>query len=124
MATKHAEGRIDFARFGKRSRSEINADAAAEKRAAGVTDNWTIARVHRDGVVTEIRMPQVKAIRETLGLTQSAFAKRFRLRLRTIQQWEQRRAVPDSPAILLLRAIEADPIFMARVAAEIERQLK
>jgi DNA-binding transcriptional regulator YiaG len=121
MATKNSEGRINFARFGKRSKAEIEADAAAEMAAAGVTHNWTIMRIHRDGVVTEIYMPKVKQIRAKLGLTQAEFAKRFRLRLRTIQQWEQRRAVPDSPAILLLRAIEADPAFMARVAAEIER---
>ena len=123
MVVKKTAGRIDFTRFGKRSQAEIDADAEAEMRAAGVSHHWTVARVHRDGKISEIRFPQVREIRQNLGLTQSEFAKRFHLRLRTIQQWEQRRAVPDGPAILLLRAIAADPAFMARVASEAEREL-
>jgi len=123
MAVKKAAGRIDDARFGKQSRAAIEADAAAEMRAAGVSHHWTVARAQRDGKTYEIRFPNVKEIREKLHLTQAGFAKRFRLRLRTIQQWEQRRAVPDGPAILLLRAIAQDPAFMARVATEAEREL-
>jgi putative transcriptional regulator len=54
-------------------------------------------------------VPNVKAIRHKLGLSQAAFAHRFGFSVRTVQQWEQGRAVPDRPARILLRVIETDP---------------
>jgi len=54
-------------------------------------------------------VPNVKAIRHKLGLSQAAFARQFGFSVRTVQQWEQGRAVPDRPARILLRVIETDP---------------
>lgn len=54
-------------------------------------------------------VPNVKAIRHKLGLSQAAFAHQFGFSVRTVQQWEQGRAVPDRPARILLRVIETDP---------------
>ena len=42
-------------------------------------------------------IPNVRAIRHKLSLSQAAFARRFRFSVRTVQQWEQGRAVPDRP---------------------------
>jgi DNA-binding transcriptional regulator YiaG len=42
-------------------------------------------------------LPDIKAIRQKLGLSQSAFANRFGFSVRTVQQWEQGRSVPDRP---------------------------
>jgi DNA-binding transcriptional regulator YiaG len=38
----------------------------------------------------------VRRIREKTGLTQDEFDERFGLNLRTVQEWEQGRAMPDS----------------------------
>lgn len=51
----------------------------------------------------------VQALRERLGLSQEAFATRYRLPLRTIQEWEQHRREPSEPARVLLHAIANDP---------------
>ena len=54
-------------------------------------------------------LPDVKSIRKKLGLTQAEFARRFGLSRRTIEQWEQGRAVPDRPARILLAVIDREP---------------
>lgn len=47
-----------------------------------------------------------RGIRLKLGLTQRAFAERFRLNLRTVEEWEQGRASPDQSTLVLLRVID------------------
>lgn len=54
-------------------------------------------------------MSDVKAIRQKLGLSQAVFARRFGFSVRTVQQWEQGRAIPDRPARILLKVIERAP---------------
>ncbi|MBD5654274.1 MAG: helix-turn-helix domain-containing protein [Candidatus Eremiobacteraeota bacterium] len=56
--------------------------------------------------------------REKLGLSQDEFAQRFGLSVRTLQQWEQSRRVPDAPAALLLRVIAREPRAVMRVVNE------
>jgi putative transcriptional regulator len=60
-------------------------------------------------------LPDVRRLRERLGLTQAEFAQRFGLSRRTVEQWEQGRAVPDRPARILLAVIERDPRVVERV---------
>jgi putative transcriptional regulator len=92
------------------------------KRVRATTDREIAAQIASDpdtapdmGGVKDMRrvynppLPDVKAIRAKLGLSQSAFARRFGFSVRTVQQWEQGRAVPDRPARILLRVIETAP---------------
>jgi putative transcriptional regulator len=65
------------------------------------------------------RLPDVRAIRRKLRLSQAQFAKRFGFSVRTIQEWEQGRALPDRPARILLRVIEKSPKTVARAVAEL-----
>jgi putative transcriptional regulator len=51
----------------------------------------------------------VKRVRARLGLSQSQFAARFRIPLRTLQDWEQKRYAPDQTAATYLHVIERDP---------------
>jgi putative transcriptional regulator len=62
--------------------------------------------------------PDVRAIRHKLRLSQAQFAKRFGFSVRTIQEWEQGRALPDRPARILLRVIAKSPKTVARAVAE------
>jgi putative transcriptional regulator len=63
--------------------------------------------------------PDVRAIRRKLRLSQAQFAKRFGFSVRTIQEWEQGRALPDRPARILLRVIARSPKTVARAVAEL-----
>ena len=62
--------------------------------------------------------PDVRAIRRKLRLSQTQFAKRFGFSVRTIQEWEQGRALPDRPARILLHVIAKSPKTVARAVAE------
>ena len=53
--------------------------------------------------------PQVKAIREKIGLSQSRFASLIGVSKRTLENWEQGRRHPTGPAKALLRIIDVDP---------------
>ena len=62
-----------------------------------------------DQLVNMRRVSRVKALRERLGMTQTAFAAAYHLPITTLRDWEQRRSTPDAPARALLLAIERDP---------------
>ncbi len=63
-----------------------------------------------------------KRLRWRLGLTQAAFAERYRIPLGTLREWEQHRSEPDQTARAYLAAIAADPegVHRALVAAAAE----
>lgn len=66
-------------------------------------------------VVRRPPAPDVRRVRTKLGLSQAAFAQRFGLSTRTVQEWEQGRAIPDQPARVLLKVIEEVPDTVARI---------
>jgi putative transcriptional regulator len=99
-----SEGRVDRARIDATSEAEIASKAAADRKELGIDfDSLNFYSV------LPLPAPDVRGIRKHLGLTQSEFASRFGLKLRTIQQWEQGRTIPDRPARVLLKTIEYDP---------------
>jgi putative transcriptional regulator len=55
------------------------------------------------------RVPNPRAIRERMGLTQKEFARRFEIALGTVQGWEEGTWIPDSTAKAYLRVIEQNP---------------
>ena len=56
---------------------------------------------------------RVREVREGLKLSQSDFANRFGLRLRSLQEWEQARRLPDAAVMTYLRVIERNPRAVA-----------
>jgi putative transcriptional regulator len=52
---------------------------------------------------------RVREIRERLGFSQSEFAHEFGLGLRSLQEWEQARRLPDAAVMTYLRVIERNP---------------
>ncbi|MHB1322634.1 MAG: helix-turn-helix domain-containing protein, partial [Acidithiobacillus ferrivorans] len=79
---------------------------------------WMGRHMHGEddsGRTTRIPDPDVKAIRETTGLSQSQFALmiglklKLKLKLKTLQNWEQKRVRPAGPARALLQIVAADP---------------
>jgi putative transcriptional regulator len=53
--------------------------------------------------------PEVKAIRDRLGVSQEKFAILLGVSKRTVENWEQGRRHPTGAARSLLRIVEADP---------------
>lgn len=63
-----------------------------------------------DGMrIREMPEPDVKAIREQTGLSQTRFAYLIGVKPKTLQNWEQRRVRPTGPARALLKIVEANP---------------
>jgi putative transcriptional regulator len=59
--------------------------------------------------VTKVELPDVKAIRRTLRMSQHRFAAAYRIPLPTLKNWEQGRRHPDAPAAAFLLAIKRRP---------------
>ena len=69
-------------------------------------------------LVHVFEVPDVKAIREDLHLTQSEFSEAYKIPLTTLQGWEQGRRHPDPAAATLLRVIERNPEVVEAVVAD------
>ena len=52
---------------------------------------------------------RVREIREGLKLSQAEFAQRFGMSLRSLQEWEQARRLPDLAVLAYVRVIERNP---------------
>ena len=57
----------------------------------------------------KVTTPDAKAIRETIGLSQSEFAQLMQVSIKTLQNWEQHRRNPTGPAAALLKIVLAAP---------------
>jgi putative transcriptional regulator len=64
------------------------------------------ARVHI------VEVPDVRAIRRQLHMSQQRFAETYRIPLPTLKNWEQGRRAPDAPAMAYLRAISREPVVI------------
>ena len=53
--------------------------------------------------------PDVRLVREQIGLTQSEFAHLMQVSIKTLQNWEQQRRTPTGPAAALLKIVMAAP---------------
>ena len=59
--------------------------------------------------LTTVELPDVKAIRRSLRMSQGEFAAAYRIPLATLKNWEQGRRQPDAPAAAYLKAIQRRP---------------
>ena len=67
--------------------------------------------------VTKVAVPDVKAIRRSLRMSQQRFAAAYRIPLPTLKNWEQGRRHPDAPAAAYLLAIKRRPKEIMEVFA-------
>ena len=63
---------------------------------------------------TEFAEPEVKSIRNKVGLSQTRFAGLIDVSKRTLENWEQSRRQPTGPARALLRILDKDPQYALR----------
>lgn len=57
----------------------------------------------------DVELPDVRAIRQQLHMSQQRFAETYRIPLPTLKNWEQGRRAPDAPAAAYLHAISRQP---------------
>jgi putative transcriptional regulator len=67
------------------------------------------------------RVPRLKAMRWTLGVTQEDFSVRFQIPLDTLRDWEQGNCEPDPAAQAYLTVIARDPEAVRRALASSSR---
>lgn len=63
----------------------------------------------QNGLVTLKTSPDVAALRKDLGLSQSQFAKTYRINPETLKKWEQHKREPDSISRAYLKCIAKNP---------------
>ncbi|MDE2133244.1 MAG: transcriptional regulator [Alphaproteobacteria bacterium] len=68
--------------------------------------------------VTVVDVPDVRAIRRSLHMSQQRFSVSFRIPLATLKNWEQGRRYPDAPAAAYLLAIQHRPKEVMEAVAE------
>jgi DNA-binding transcriptional regulator YiaG len=103
LTLKRAHGAVDKLASGERVIVDLTTDSAKEAIARLVRFGLRVSKVFRVAPV------DAKKIRESQNLSQSEFAKRYGLDERTLQNWEQHRYEPDTPAKVLLTIIERNP---------------
>jgi putative transcriptional regulator len=59
--------------------------------------------------VTVFKAQDVKALRESVRVSQTEFARLIGVSKRTLENWEQNRTVPSGPARALLKIVAANP---------------
>jgi putative transcriptional regulator len=95
----------------------VNAMTDEEIRAAALDDpDAAPIPVHETPGL--IPIVNTKRLREKLGLTQEAFAARYRIPIGTLRDWEQGRKFPDAPARAYLTVIAKDPSIVASLLGE------
>jgi putative transcriptional regulator len=68
----------------------------------------------RPGTATVSWGPRVLAMRRTMALSQSVFARLVGVSIKTLQNWEQGRRHPSGPAVVLLTVLLAEPDAVLR----------
>jgi putative transcriptional regulator len=77
---------------------------------AGMSEAVAIAEGKKPAArVHVVEVPDVRAIREHLRMSQQEFAHAYRIPLATVKNWEQGRRRPDAPAAAYLQVIARRP---------------
>ncbi len=127
MAPKATLGRV-AARAGGLTPQEARAldalaDADIEAAAAADPDAqpWSDASLDQAAIERRERLDGTALARRTRALTglgQDAFARKYRINVSRLRDWEQGRHAPDSVALAYLQLIAHDPEGVARVLGD------
>lgn len=94
------------------------------KNARELLDSLSDAIAHARGQPTKgirttvVHVPDVKAIRERLNMSQAEFALAYRIPVGTLRNWEQGLRRPDAPAAAYLRVIARHPKTVREAVAK------
>ena len=76
------------------------------------------SRVHK----VTVRIPDIKSIREKLKVSQAEFAEMLGISVRTLQNWEQKRRVPDRSSRILIELAATYPKQVQKVSRRVVEQ--
>jgi putative transcriptional regulator len=107
LAEARAEARVDRARLQATTDGDIARQVAEDPDTAPLQDD--LAQVLDRGEAWVAWPADPRAVRQRLGMSQSAFARMFGVSVWTLRNWEQGRRRPDGPARALLRVIDREP---------------
>jgi putative transcriptional regulator len=85
------------------------ADALSEAEIVKAARSDPDAQPLSDAQLKRMRRPNPKVVRQALGLSQEEFAKRFKVPVGTLRDWEQGRVEPDQAARAYLMVIARNP---------------
>lgn len=96
---------------------------AGESIIKGAEEALAFAKGEADTKKYRVHIPKqidVKRIRKKLGMSQGEFAETYGFSVRTVQEWEQGRSVPQGAAKNFLVVLDKEPgaVRRALVAAE------
>ncbi|HYE48458.1 MAG TPA: helix-turn-helix domain-containing protein [Azospirillaceae bacterium] len=95
---------FDFTELDARTDEELTAAALSDP------DNPPLTDEELERLRTVMRL---KRLRERLGLTQAAFAERYRVPLTALRAWEQGQRMPSPSALAYITVIERIPDAVA-----------
>jgi putative transcriptional regulator len=88
---------------------------AGQRMIASAKQALTFSQGENDDCVVHIPNEiDTARIREKINMSQSQFAAYFGVSVRTVQEWEQGRAVPSGPARAFLTVIDHEPEAVRR----------
>ena len=96
--------------------SAFDAMTENERHAAALADPDALPATEAQ-LASARRVPNVRALRRKLNLTQEQFARTFHLSLGAVRDWEQGRNQPDHAARALLKVIEFNPEVVQQALA-------
>lgn len=94
-----------------------------------LNEGFTALKLEREGKITlkhhtvekkpklTITPEELLTLRERLHLSRSVFARALRINERTLENWEQGRAIPNAQAAVLIRLVEHYPDTVERLSA-------
>jgi putative transcriptional regulator len=100
-----------WARLRAKTNDQVLSEARVDSTALPVEDR----KLGRLGLVGRVAL--AKRIRRALRMSQSEFAKTFRIPLGTLRDWEQHRRDPDQAAQAYLEVIAREPEAVRRALA-------
>lgn len=89
---------------------------ASRKRNVGREILEGLRELKRGEVGRVVNVPDVAAVRQKTGLSQSQFAALLGVSVRTLQDWEQGRRAPSGAARTLLLVADRNPRALLEVA--------
>jgi putative transcriptional regulator len=104
-AVKRRAGRKTSATKHRWREADALTDAEILKAARSDPDAQPLS----DAQLKRMRRPNPKVVRQALGLSQEEFAKRFKIPVGTLRDWEQGRVEPDQAARAYLVVIARNP---------------
>ena len=119
---RHTRSRIDLSTFDwsrvdNMTDEEIEAQIAEDPDTAPLFTTEDFQNGH--WVFPKSEPTDVRALRNSLSLSQTQFAKRFGFSVETIRNYEQGHRRPRGPASVLLRVIAADPDAVERALVKV-----